>query len=76
MGTIELKSSIHKIVEGIDNEQLLQTLHDFLKAREANKPGDLWESLSYQQKNEVLVAFQESEEKYHLIEREKVFKKD
>lgn len=76
MGTIELKSSIHKIVEGIDNEQLLQTLYDFLKVREANKPGDLWESLSYQQKNEVLVAFEESEEEYHLIEREKVFKKD
>ena len=30
MGTPELKSNIIKMVDGIQNEQLLQTLYDFL----------------------------------------------
>ncbi len=30
MGTIELKSNIHKIVDGIQNEQLLKALYNFL----------------------------------------------
>ena len=42
MGTIELKSSIHKIVVGIQSEQLLLAIYDFLKSREKSKPGRLW----------------------------------
>jgi hypothetical protein len=30
MSTIELKTSIHKIVDGIQSEQLLRTIYDFL----------------------------------------------
>ena len=33
MGTVELKTNIHKIVDGIQNEQLLQTLYDFFKSK-------------------------------------------
>jgi hypothetical protein len=69
MGTIELKSSIHKIIDGIQSEQLLQTLYDFLKVKETSTPGKLWESLSQEQKNEVLLAFEESEDESNLIDR-------
>jgi hypothetical protein len=73
MGTIELKSSIHKIVEGIHNEQLLQTIYQFLKSREKAKPGSLWQSLSDAQKEEVLLAFEESEDDNNLLPRDKAF---
>ena len=74
METIELKSSIHKIVDGIQNEQLLKTIYDFLKIRETSKPGRLWDSLTEDQKQEVLLAYDESEDENNLIDREKVFK--
>jgi len=41
MKTLELKSNIHKIVEEIQSEQLLQSLYDFLRTWESSKPGEL-----------------------------------
>jgi hypothetical protein len=72
MGKIELKSSIHKIVDGIQNEQLLQTVYDFLKGRENSNPG-VWDYLTEKEKKEVLLAYDESEDENNLITREKVF---
>ena len=67
MGTIELKSNIHKIIDDIQSEQLLQTIYDFLKVRETSRPGQLWDSLSDHQKNEVLLAYDESEDERNLL---------
>lgn len=75
MGRIELKSNIHKIIDGIQSEQLLQTIYDFLKVRETSQPGQLWASLSDHQKNEVFLAYDESEDERNLLERKKVFGK-
>ena len=75
MGTIDLRSNIHKIVDRIQSEQLLQTLYDFLKVRETNKPGRLWDSLTEEQKQEVLLAYDESEDENNLIDREKIFRR-
>ncbi len=74
MGTLELRANIHSIVDGIQSEQLLQTLYDFLKIREKNKSGQLWASLTEQQKQDVLLAYDESENDDNLIESEKIFK--
>ena len=76
MSTVDLKSSIHKIIDGIQSEQLLQAIYDFLKVRESNKPGQLWDSLTEEQKQEVLLAYEESEDDNNLIERDKFFEKD
>ncbi len=75
METIELRSNIHKIIDRIQNEQLLKTIYDFLKVRESNKPGRLWDSLTEEQKQEVLLAYEESEDEKNLIDREEVFKR-
>ena len=56
MRSINLKSNIHKIVDRIESEHLLQTIYDFLKIRETNKPNQLWHSLTEQQKQEVLLC--------------------
>lgn len=73
METTELKSNLHKIIDNIQSEQLLRTLYYFLKERES-KSGELWESLTNEQKQEVLLAFDESEEEQNLVEKEKVFR--
>jgi hypothetical protein len=74
MGKAELKSSIHKIVDGIQNEQLLQTVYDFLKERESSDSG-VWDTLTEKQKNEVLLAYDESDDEDNLIAREKIFQR-
>ncbi|MEJ0057388.1 MAG: hypothetical protein WDN75_18065 [Bacteroidota bacterium] len=75
MRSIELKLNIHKIVDGIQNEQLLQSLYDFLKIKEKSKTGEHWASLSNEQKKEVLMAYDESEDEGNLVSKEKVFRK-
>jgi hypothetical protein len=73
MGTIELKSNIHKIVDEIQSEQLLQAIYDFLKSSEKNKSGRLWDTLTEEQKKEVLLAYDESEDENNLLDRDQVF---
>jgi len=75
MSTIELKSSIHKIVDKIQSEQLLQTIYDFLKTNESDNIGKLWKSLSDEQKREVLLSYDESEDNESLIDDSEFFKK-
>lgn len=74
MKTIELKSNIHKIVDGIQSEQLLQTLYDFLKSREKNKSSRLWDTMTEEQKQEVMLGYDESEDENNLLDRDQVFK--
>jgi hypothetical protein len=76
MEAIKLKSNIHKMVDGIQSEQLLQTLYDFLKAREKSRSDGLWNSLTEKQKEEVLLAYEESEDDNNLVDRDKVFNRN
>lgn len=75
MSVVTLKSNLHKIVDQIQNEQLLQTMYDFLNVRHSSKSRSWWESLTEEQMQEVLISFDESEDEINLISREVVFGK-
>jgi hypothetical protein len=75
MGTIELKSDLHKILDKIDNEQLLRAIYDFLKQRENSVEGQIWKTLTEEQKREVYLSYDESEDDKNLINWEDVKKK-
>jgi len=66
MGTVELKSDLHKILDRIENEQLLQTIYDFLKQRETSKEGQIWKTLTEEQKKEVYLSYEESQDNKNL----------
>ena len=74
MTAIDLKSSLHKIVDKIDNEELLRTIYDFLKLRENSQEGRIWKSLTEEQKKEVFLSYEESEDDNNLISWEEVKK--
>lgn len=74
MGTIELKSSLHKIVDKINNEELLRTVYDFLKLRENSEEGRIWKTLTEDQKKEVYLSYEESEDDRNLVDWEAVKK--
>ncbi|AKP52728.1 hypothetical protein [Cyclobacterium amurskyense] len=67
MGTIELKSNLHKIIDSIEDEQLLRAISRFLEKRKNAEDGLLWKELTDEQKKEVLQAYEESEDKANLI---------
>jgi hypothetical protein len=75
MGTIELKSNLIKILEKTDNEQLLRTIYDFLKQGENKEIGQIWKTLSKDQKQEVYESYEESENNANLNNWEDIKKK-
>ncbi|MDP2042851.1 MAG: hypothetical protein Q8S14_15375 [Algoriphagus sp.] len=70
-----LKSSVHQLVDEIENEQLLETLRDFLSLRKETQPGKLWEDLPEDKKQEILLALEESADESTLISREDFLKR-
>jgi len=74
MGTAELKSNLHKIVDRIDDERLLRAIYSFLTQRENSEEVEIWNSLTPEQKEEVLKAYDESENESNLIDWEEVKK--
>jgi hypothetical protein len=75
MGTIELKLDLHRILDKIDNEQLLRTIYEFLKERENSKEGQIWSTLTEDQKKEVYLSYEESEDGKNLKSWEEIKKK-
>lgn len=75
MRTIELKSDLHNLLDKINNEHLLQSLYEFLKEQENSTAGQIWNSLSEQQKKEVYQSYEESEQEQNLKSWEDIKKK-
>jgi hypothetical protein len=70
MGTTELKTDLHMILDRIENEQLLRTIYDFLKNGENTEEGQIWRTLKDEQKKEVYASFEESEDDKNLVDWE------
>jgi len=75
MGTIELKSDLRRILEKIEDEQLLRTIYDFLKQSENAEVGQIWKTLTDDQRKEVYASYEESKDDKNLTSWEDVKKK-
>lgn len=75
MGTIELKSDLRKILDRIEDEQLLRTIYDFLKQSENAEVGQIWKTLTDEQRKEVYASYEESKDDNNLTSWEDVRKK-
>ncbi len=75
MGTIELKSDLLKILNKIEDEQLLRTVYEFLKEGENTEQGQIWKTLTEDQKKEVYSSYEESQDDKNLIAWEDIKKK-
>jgi len=75
MSTTEIKTNLHKIVDRIDDERLLRVIYDFLEVREKSNEGQLWQTLTTEQQQEVLQAYEDSENDSNLIDDEDVLRK-
>jgi len=64
----DIRNSFHKLIDEIDNERLLMKFYDLLIKSRDQKEGELWNQLSDEQKNEVLLAESESHYDKNLID--------
>ena len=75
MNSIELKNKFHLLIDSIDNENLLNNFYDILKRISNVQEGNLWNRLSKDEREELLLAFEESENQENLISQEEMTKK-
>jgi hypothetical protein len=75
MNTIELKKSFHSLIDSIDNDNLLMNFYDLLKSRTSAKEGQLWNRLTKDEQEELLLSLEESENPENLISHEEMKKK-
>lgn len=57
-------------MQEIENEQLLETLRDFLQFKKANSPGKLWNELPKENQEAIFLALEEAEKPANLMSRD------
>ena len=67
-----IREKLHKIIDEIDDEKKLESLYKLISSLSNNENGELYESLTEAQKEELDIAYQESFDKQNLIDHDKV----
>lgn len=75
MDTIELKNSLHHIIDSTDNANLLSRFHSLLTSIKNHPEGKLWARLSKEEKEELMKANIESNDPENLIPQFEMEKK-
>ena len=75
MGTTELKSDLFRMLEKVEDEHLLRTLYDFVKQGNNAEVGQIWKTLTDEQKKEVYASYEESADDKNLTNWEDIKKK-
>lgn len=64
----DIKNNFHHLIDEIDNDSLLMRFYDLMKKSKGQKEGDLWNQLSNEQKNLLLLTEEESRNPKNLID--------
>ncbi|MBE0638528.1 MAG: hypothetical protein IH598_08410 [Bacteroidales bacterium] len=70
-----LKTDLHKFIDQIENRQILKDYYDDMKSLIEHQNDGAWDNLSEDQKQELLIAYEESEDEQNLVDHEAVMKK-
>ena len=75
MNTIELKNSLHHIIDSTDNSNLLFRFYSLMTSIKDHPEGELWARLSAEEKEELIKADIESNDPENLISQSDMEKK-
>jgi len=64
----EIKSNFHRLIDEIENEELLIKFYDLLIKSKVHKEGELWNQLTEEQKDELLLTEELSRDPKKLID--------
>jgi hypothetical protein len=71
----ELKSNLHHLIDKLGNTELLEEYYNEIKSIVNSSKHRIWDSLTEDQKKEVLLSFDESNDESNLIDNEEVMNK-
>ncbi|MCU0383862.1 MAG: hypothetical protein MUF68_07315 [Cyclobacteriaceae bacterium] len=75
MSSAELKSNLHKLIDNVNNEELLLALYEFINQEEKEEDSKFWNSLTTEQKEKVYQSFEESNHDDKLLSWDSVKRK-
>jgi hypothetical protein len=75
MTTIELKSNFHKLIDNINNDDILSKFYDILSRVNDFPEGTLWKRLSSAEQEELISIEKESHDPQNLIPHSDMIKK-
>ncbi len=75
MNKVQLKSGIHSFIDQIESIELLNDYYNELKRIVESRKSNIWDSLSAEQKREILLSYEESEHEENLIDENVVMEK-
>lgn len=75
MNRLEIKIDFHQLIDSIDNESLLNSFYKLIKKRISSKEGKLWNGLTKEEQEELILSFEESERAENLISLDTMKKK-
>jgi hypothetical protein len=68
MDKVQLKSRIHSFIDQLESLDLLNDYYDELNQIIDSRKSNIWDSLSTEQKKEILLSYEESELEENLID--------
>ena len=71
---MKIKDDFHNLIEKIEDEAVLKGYFKLIQRLNNNQTGELWDSLSAEEKDELLLSFEESFDPKNLICHEEVKK--
>lgn len=75
MNVTELKAKLHSFIDQIENIVLLEDYYNEMKRILTSPVSKVWDTLPEEQKREILLSCEESEDDNNLVENSEVLKK-
>jgi hypothetical protein len=66
------KEAFHNLIDKIDNEETLKGYFELIQRLNSNQSGKLWDSLNSDEKEELLLSYEESFDPKNLVSHEDV----
>lgn len=68
------KDDFHNLIDKIEDEEVLKGYFKLIQRLNNNQTGELWDGLSQEERNELLLSYEESFDSNNLISHEEVKK--
>jgi hypothetical protein len=69
---MKTKEAFHELIDKIENEEILKGYFKLIQQLNSNQTGNLWNTLSSEEKNELLFSYDESFDPKNLLSHEDV----
>lgn len=67
-----IKKEFHELIDKVENTIILEQFFNALNFSQNNSKAELWDSLTDSERNDIILAFNESEDENNLISFEEI----